>query len=82
MEVLSLRDSDVAVWSLTTYFSQQFGAYSTSKSMVISPSDVSRSTDMKCMHQPLECGATQCVWLLCCEYTREASVNPSFQPDD
>lgn len=29
-----------------TYFSQHFGASSTSKSIVISPSDVSRSTDM------------------------------------
>lgn len=29
-----------------THFSQHFGASSTSKSIVISPSDVSRSTDM------------------------------------
>ena len=31
-----------------TYFSQHFGASSTSRSMVMSPSDVSRSTDMAC----------------------------------
>lgn len=31
---------------LATYFSQLLGASSTSKSMVISPSDVSSSTDM------------------------------------
>ena len=37
-----------------TYFSQHFGASSTSRSMVISPSDVSRSTDMA---QRRLCGA-------------------------
>jgi hypothetical protein len=36
------RDGGVA------YFSQHFGASSTRRSIVMSPSDVSRSTDMVC----------------------------------
>lgn len=45
-EVLSLRDNDVGLEGSQTYFSQHFGAYSTSRSMVISPRDVSKRTDM------------------------------------